>query len=230
MRTFHIWTLGCQMNKADSLKLAAGLERLGCRAVDDDRDADLVVINTCSVRQHAEDRAYGRLGLLRKRRDTGVDFKIAVMGCMVGPRTDELERRFPQVDVWARPQQFDPILELAGVDRDASEGEFWIETLRRPGRSHGVRAGRSWLRQVLHVLHRPAAARPGALAPGCRSAGRSTPPGGARRARGDPCSARRSRPTATTSRRAPTSPRCSRASTASTASCARAFSLPIRKT
>ena len=132
MRTFHIWTLGCQMNKADSLKLAAGLERLGCRAVDDDRDADLVVINTCSVRQHAEDRAYGRLGLLRKRRDTGVDFKIAVMGCMVGPRTDELERRFPQVDVWARPQQFDPILELAGVDRDASEGEFWIETFGVP--------------------------------------------------------------------------------------------------
>jgi tRNA-2-methylthio-N6-dimethylallyladenosine synthase len=132
MRTFHIWTLGCQMNKADSLKLAAGLERLGCHAVDDDRDADLVVINTCSVRQHAEDRAYGRLGLLRKRLKTGVDFKIAVMGCMVGPRTDELERRFPWVDVWARPQQFDPILELAGVDRDASEGEFWVETFGVP--------------------------------------------------------------------------------------------------
>ncbi len=132
MRTFHIWTLGCQMNKADSLKLAAGLERLGCRAVDDDRDAELVVINTCSVRQHAEDRAYGRLGLLRKRLKTGVDFKIAVMGCMVGPRTDELERRFPWVDVWARPQQFDPILELAGVDRDASDGEFWVETFGVP--------------------------------------------------------------------------------------------------
>ena len=132
MRTFHIWTLGCQMNKADSLKLAAGLERLGCRAVDDDRDADLVVINTCSVRQHAEDRAYGRLGLLRKRLEAGVDFKIAVMGCMVGPRTDELERRFPCVDVWARPQQFDPILELADVDRDASEGEFWVETFGVP--------------------------------------------------------------------------------------------------
>ena len=132
MRTFHIWTLGCQMNKADSLKLAAGLERLGCRAVDDDRDADLVVINTCAVRQHAEDRAYGRLGLLRKRLSAGVDFKIAVMGCMVGPRTDELERRFPWVDVWARPQQFDPILELADVDRDASEGEFWVETFGVP--------------------------------------------------------------------------------------------------
>ena len=132
MRTFHIWTLGCQMNKADSLKLAAGLDRLGCHAVDDDRDADLVVINTCSVRQHAEDRAYGRLGLLRKRLEAGVDFKIAVMGCMVGPRIDELERRFPQVDVWARPQQFDPILELAGADRDASEGEFWVETFGVP--------------------------------------------------------------------------------------------------
>ena len=133
MPTFHIWTLGCQMNKADSLKLAAGLQRLGHKAVDDDQDADLVVINTCAVRQHAEDRAYSRLGVLRKRRQRGAQFRLAVMGCMVGPRTDELERRFPGVDVWARPQQFDPILELAaGAGRDPSEGEFWTETYGLP--------------------------------------------------------------------------------------------------
>ena len=132
MPTFHIWTLGCQMNKADSLKLAAGLERLGHTAVDDDQNADLVVINTCAVRQHAEDRAFSRLGVLRKRRQRGAQFRLAVMGCMVGPRTEELERRFPGVDVWARPQQFDPILELAGAGRDPSEGEFWTETYGLP--------------------------------------------------------------------------------------------------
>ncbi len=132
MPTFHIWTLGCQMNKADSLKLAAGLRRLGHVEVADDRDAELVVINTCSVRQHAEDRAYGRLGLLRKRREAGADFRIAVMGCIVGPTTGELERRFPWVDVWARPQQFNPILDLATPARDISEGEFWAETYGLP--------------------------------------------------------------------------------------------------
>ena len=127
MSTFHIWTLGCQMNQADSIKLAAGLERLGYRATESDEDADLVVINTCSVRQHAEDRAYSRLGMLRKRREHGATAKIAVMGCMVGPKTDELRRRFPYVDAWARPQQFDPILALAGdagAGRDVSLGEL----------------------------------------------------------------------------------------------------------
>ena len=125
MATFHIWTLGCQMNQADSLKLAAGLERLGYHAVEDDTAADLVVINTCSVRQHAEDRAYGRLGVLNKRRiEEGSTAKIVVMGCMVGPKTDDLRRRFPYVDEWARPQQFDGILAMAAEARDASDGEL----------------------------------------------------------------------------------------------------------
>jgi tRNA-2-methylthio-N6-dimethylallyladenosine synthase len=130
--SFHIWTLGCQMNKADSLKLAAGLARLGYSESTDDTAADLFVINTCSVRQHAEDRAYSRLGVLRKRREGGEQFKLAVMGCMVGPKTDDLERRFPWVDAWARPQEFDPIIEIADAGRDVSEGEFWTETFGTP--------------------------------------------------------------------------------------------------
>ena len=124
MATFHIWTLGCQMNQADSLKLAAGLEQLGYHEAPSEDDADLFVINTCSVRQHAEDRAYSKLGVLRKRRNEGRKLQIAVMGCMVGPKTDDLERRFPYVDAWARPQQFDPILDLASMERDVSEGEL----------------------------------------------------------------------------------------------------------
>jgi len=124
--TFHIWTLGCQMNQADSLKLSAGLEAMGYHPVDDDSDADLVVINTCSVRQHAEDRAYSRLGMLNKRRNQGQRLSIAVMGCMVGPKTDDLRKRFPYVDAWARPQEFDPILQLASETRDTSEGELGV--------------------------------------------------------------------------------------------------------
>ncbi|MGE0134337.1 MAG: tRNA (N6-isopentenyl adenosine(37)-C2)-methylthiotransferase MiaB [Dehalococcoidia bacterium] len=132
MSTYRIWTLGCQMNVADSLKLAAGLDRLGWNESADEGSADLFVINTCSVRQHAEDRAYGRLHQLRQQRQRGERFQIAVMGCMVGPKTDELQRRFPWVDVWARPQEYDPILTAAGVARDASEGEFWTDTYGRP--------------------------------------------------------------------------------------------------
>ncbi len=127
---FHIWTVGCQMNVADSQKLAAGLRRLGLEEVASEDDADLVVLNTCSVRGHAEERAFSKLGALNKQRRRGRSFKIAVMGCLVGPRTDDLQRRFPFVDVFARPQQFGPILEALGLED--SGGEFWPTTFGRP--------------------------------------------------------------------------------------------------
>ena len=126
MQKFHISTLGCQMNQADSLKLSAGLEALGWQTAENERDSSLVVINTCSVRQHAEDRAYSHLGRLRKQKESGLKIQIAVMGCMVGPKTDELSKRFPYVDAWARPQEFDPILQLAESISEAPEGELGI--------------------------------------------------------------------------------------------------------
>jgi tRNA-2-methylthio-N6-dimethylallyladenosine synthase len=127
---YHIWTVGCQMNVADSRKLAAGLDRAGCTSVDAPEQADLVVLNTCSVREHAEDRAIGQLGRLKKLRARGQDVKIAVMGCMVGPRHDDLRRRFPYVDAFARPQDFAPIMEIAGIDDTG--GEFWPNTFATP--------------------------------------------------------------------------------------------------
>ena len=131
MPTFHVWTFGCQMNRADSLRLAAGLERAGYAPAADPDRADFAVVNTCAVRQHAEDRAAGRLHALRRRRARGEELRIAVMGCMVGPEGDRgraaLARRFPWVDVWARPQEFAPVLEEAGLARDVSEGELGAE-------------------------------------------------------------------------------------------------------
>jgi tRNA-2-methylthio-N6-dimethylallyladenosine synthase len=127
---YHIWTVGCQMNKADSQKLASGLDRLGWAEVAEPRDADLVVLNTCSIRDHAEQRAISKLGVLKKQRSNGAQFKIAVMGCMVGLKTDELERRFPFVDAFARPQQFEPIMEAIGYENLG--GEFWPATFSTP--------------------------------------------------------------------------------------------------
>ena len=128
---YHIWTVGCQMNVADSQKLAAGLDRLGWSEVGEPEEADLVVLNTCSIRDHAEQRAISKLGTLKKMRRGGREFKIAVMGCMVGPKTDELRRRFPYVDAFARPQQFEPILEAIGYE-DLG-GEFWPSTFASSG-------------------------------------------------------------------------------------------------
>src|SRR3989304_4712566 len=127
---YHIWTVGCQMNKADSQKLAAGLDRLGWAEGAAPEEADLVVLNPCSIRGHAEQRAISKLGTLKKLRRRGQEFTIAVMGCMVGLKTDDLQRRFPYVDVFARPQQFEPILEAVGYD-DLG-GEFWPSTFTTP--------------------------------------------------------------------------------------------------
>ena len=114
MQTYHIWTIGCQMNTADSERLGSALEQLGLTATERPADADVVVLNSCVVRQSAEDKVTGNLNLtqpLRKRRPNSV---LALTGCMVGPRAEDLQRRFPHVDLFLRPQQFEPLLELVG--------------------------------------------------------------------------------------------------------------------
>lgn len=129
---YHIWTEGCQMNEADSEKLAAGLAKLGWRPANKADDADLAVVNTCVIRQKAEDRAVGFMSHLRKLRETQKpDLRIAVMGCMVGPKTDDLRSRFPYVDVWAQPQNFEVIIRHLVPDSDLG-GEFWPETFPEP--------------------------------------------------------------------------------------------------
>ncbi len=131
-KRYYLWTVGCQMNKADSEKLAAGFDRMGMKAVDRPERADIVVVNTCSVRQHAEDRAYSKLGRVRDLKKEKPDLKLAVMGCMVGLRTTELEQRFPWVDVFARPQQFEPVIDLIDGPTEDMGGEFWPSTYAIP--------------------------------------------------------------------------------------------------
>jgi len=128
---YHIWTEGCQMNEADSEKLAAGLAKLGWDEATSPHDADLAVVNTCVVRQKAEDRAIGYLSLVRRLKEQREGMQIAVMGCMVNPKTDDLRKRFPYVDVWARPQNFEVIIRQLMPDDDLG-GEFWPDTFPEP--------------------------------------------------------------------------------------------------
>ena len=114
MNTFHIWTIGCQMNKADSERLGAALEQLGLRPAPQASEADVVVMNSCVVRQSAEDKVVSALGAIRPLKRQHPGRVLALMGCMVGPKTDALEARFPQVDLFLRPQQYGPLLDLVG--------------------------------------------------------------------------------------------------------------------
>ena len=124
MKTYHIWTIGCQMNVADSERLGAALERLECSPTDVMEEADIIVLNSCVVRQGAEDKVAGRLGSLKSVKRQRPETIVALMGCMVGPNTDELRARFPHTDVFMRPQEYGDLIRLVeaqqGVCIDSS--------------------------------------------------------------------------------------------------------------
>ena len=103
------------MNTSDSERLSSGFSAMGFDLAEDPVAADVFVLNTCVVRQSAEDTATGMLGRLGKDKKNRGNQIIGVTGCMVGPEKSQLKRRFPHVDVWSGPQEFGPILELAGV-------------------------------------------------------------------------------------------------------------------
>ena len=109
---YHIWTEGCQMNTADSQRLASALEALGYEYIDKPENADVVVLNTCMVRQSAEDRAMGRLGSLKPAKEKNPDMIIGLMGCMVGYKDPKpLKKKLRWVDVFAPPSNPKPIVD-----------------------------------------------------------------------------------------------------------------------
>ena len=98
---YHIETYGCQMNVHDSEKISGVLESLGYAEAEASGDADLILFNTCCVREHAEARLYGNIGALKKHKDTVPGAVIAVCGCMMQQpdAAKKLMRRFPFVDI-----------------------------------------------------------------------------------------------------------------------------------
>jgi len=116
---YHIWTEGCQMNVSDSLRTASLLEKLGYQATKKPADADVIVLNTCVVRQSAEDKAIGRLSSLRPLKEKNPDLVINLMGCLFGVRGNQkIQDRFPWVDVFSPPSDPEPLLRHL-IDRDA---------------------------------------------------------------------------------------------------------------
>lgn len=99
------------MNVADSQRVASALERLGYHGTPVAEEADIIVLNTCVVRQSAEDKAYGRLSSLRPLKDKNPGLVINLMGCLVGVRDPEhLRKRFPYVDVFSPPSDPSPLV------------------------------------------------------------------------------------------------------------------------
>ena len=100
-KRYHIVTYGCQMNVHDSERIAGMLSELGYSSCDSMEEADVVVFNTCCIRENAENHAYGNIGMLKKLKSAKRDMLIAVGGCMpqqIG-KADILHKKFPYVDV-----------------------------------------------------------------------------------------------------------------------------------
>jgi tRNA-2-methylthio-N6-dimethylallyladenosine synthase len=98
-RTFHIRTFGCQMNDHDSERLAGALIADGLVATDDLESADVVVFNTCCIRENADNKFYGHLGNLKTLRESRPDMQIAVGGCLAQMVQGGIRDRAPHVDV-----------------------------------------------------------------------------------------------------------------------------------
>ena len=96
MKTYHIITIGCQMNKSDSERLAGRLEQNDYKKTDNKYQADLIVVNTCGVRQAAEDRVYGLIPEIKKANKKA---KVILTGCLAG-REDVKNRLNKYVDEW----------------------------------------------------------------------------------------------------------------------------------
>ncbi len=99
MRTFHIRTFGCQMNEHDSERLAGSLVADGLVATDDMETADVVVFNTCCIRENADNKFYGHLGNLKALRESRPDMQIAVGGCLAQMDREKIRERAGHVDV-----------------------------------------------------------------------------------------------------------------------------------
>ena len=125
MPRYFVWTVGCQMNKAESRRIAGYLQSAGCRAACSFSDADLVVLNTCVVRQSAENKVLGTLGLLKGLKKRHPDLQILVTGCFVDSEIQGLKQRFPHVDFLFRPGDYQELI-------------AW-------GQGHGMAMEREWL-------------------------------------------------------------------------------------
>ncbi|MEZ4520950.1 MAG: tRNA (N6-isopentenyl adenosine(37)-C2)-methylthiotransferase MiaB [Thermomicrobiales bacterium] len=117
-KRYLIWTIGCQMNEAESAKVEAILSSSGYSATTREEDADVIILNSCVVRQAAEDKVRGKLGSLVQAKRDNPAVRIGVTGCMVTGQQETLRQEFPHVDLFFEPSEFDRLVEIAPEARD----------------------------------------------------------------------------------------------------------------
>ncbi len=144
-RSYHITTFGCQMNKADSERMGGIIEEMGFQWSDDPFSADLVVYNTCTIRDLAEQKVYSYLGKQTRRKKDNPELILVMAGCVAQQEGESLLRRIPELDLIMGPQHANRIGDLlqqvlAGAQVVATEPIHIVEDITKPRRDSSVTA------------------------------------------------------------------------------------------
>ena len=140
----YIKTYGCQMNERDSEAVAAMLRARGYRIVGTEDDCDIMLLNTCSVRDAAEQKAIGKAGNVQQRKKKNPDFVLGILGCMAQNRGTALLDQLPDVDLIVGTQKFHQVpdyLDNLRAARDAGVplGETIVDIGEEPGSQNTIR-------------------------------------------------------------------------------------------
>ncbi|WP_448525242.1 tRNA (N6-isopentenyl adenosine(37)-C2)-methylthiotransferase MiaB [Parathermosynechococcus lividus] len=144
-RRYYITTFGCQMNKADSERMAGVLEAMGLEPVAEPDQADVLLYNTCTIRDNAEQKLYSYLGRQAKRKHQNPNLTLVVAGCVAQQEGEQLLRRVPEVDLVMGPQYANRLGELleqvwSGSQVVATEPLHIVEDITKPRRDSTVTA------------------------------------------------------------------------------------------
>ena len=127
-----IRTFGCQMNEYDTQVASGLLKHEGFQLTEDESQADVYLMNTCSVREHAEDRVFSRLGMLGKAKKRNPDLIVGLMGCMVEEHREKLFKRFPQLDLMVGTRN---ITELPALIEEVARNRKQVAKIKQDGLS-----------------------------------------------------------------------------------------------
>jgi tRNA-2-methylthio-N6-dimethylallyladenosine synthase len=138
-KRLYIETVGCQMNLLDSEMVVAALRKEGYTLTHDERDADTILFNTCSVRQHAEDKVYSRLGRLRGWKQANPQKVLGLLGCMAQKEQQQLFERVPYLDLVVGPGQLHRIAELLESAGTGTRQQLAVSLDRAAGTREEIR-------------------------------------------------------------------------------------------
>ena len=139
MKKVYIETLGCQMNKSDAERMFGMLEYLDYFQTDKPKDADLLIINTCSIRQLSEDKAYSAIGVWGKWKKRKPDLKIVFAGCVAQQAGEKLFQRAPYVDLVLGTQR---LYELPSLIKRIENGERIVSVAEKPYEESDIKINR----------------------------------------------------------------------------------------